>query len=93
MPCLAHELRQQRAFTVYLLAAGRWFGQPMPSDLRIPAGSRFCLNLTEQTQAGHHWRRLLALPNSQALAAAFANAPLPAADTRQVCTEITVSPE
>jgi hypothetical protein len=61
MPCLAHELRRQRAFAVYLLAAERWYGHTMPSDLRIPVGSKFCLNLTERAQAEHRCRRLLAL--------------------------------
>lgn len=61
MPCLAHELRRQRAFAVYLLAAERWYGQTMPSDLRIPVGSKFCLNLIEQSQTEHRWRRLFAL--------------------------------
>ena len=62
-PGLAKRLRpkRHRALAGYLLAAERWYGQTMPSDLRIPAGSMFCFNLTERAQAEHRWRRLLAL--------------------------------
>ena len=53
--------RRHSALAEYLLAAERWYGQPLPPDLRIPVGPKFWLNLTERAQAENHWRRLLAL--------------------------------
>jgi hypothetical protein len=63
-PVLAKRLRpkRHRALAGYLLAAERWYGQPMPPDLgSSPTGPKFWLNLTERAQAENRWRRLLAL--------------------------------